>query len=59
MTLITVYRNNEGDKVTIHECNTCGTYYSVCPPVGVHEQEAWDDCLAPDCPSYDLKRDLD
>ena len=37
-----------------HFCDTCGRYFEICPP-----SDTWKNCMAKDCPSYDLDCDLD
>ena len=47
--------NEFGVTVSVHTCWACGDEFTVCPPAG----EDWGGCMAPNCPSYDPKRDAD
>jgi hypothetical protein len=50
--------NEYGTPVSIHACWSCGQEFTVCP-AREPSAEGWDDCLAPECPSYDQGRDAD
>lgn len=50
--------NEYGTPVSAHVCQTCGAEFTVCPPVD-DGRPGWDNCLAPECPSYDVTRDAD
>lgn len=50
-------RNEYGTPVTVMTCTACGHAFSVCPTV---DPDEWGrECLADECPSYDLGRDVD
>ena len=51
--------NEYGTPVSVHVCATCGAPFTVCPAIAEEEAHAWEDCLAPNCPSYDPERDVD
>lgn len=52
------YDNNQyGTKVSVHICDTCGDKFTVCPAVG--DKPSWENCLRPECASYDPSRDAD
>ena len=52
------YATNEyGTSVTKYWCDTCGEEYTVCP--SPENDDEWNNCLSPDCPSYDSGRDID
>ena len=52
------YDNNKyGTKISVHICDACGKKFTVCPEVG--ERPGWENCLAPECKSYDSNRDVD
>jgi len=47
--------NENGIPVADYVCDTCGVDYSICPIP--ESNDAWNNCLAPECASYDPKRD--
>ena len=49
--------NEYGTLVGVFECDTCGTEYTVCP--NPTNPDNFQNCLAPSCDSYDIKRDVD
>lgn len=51
--------NEYGTPVAEFVCKTCGKPYTVCPVPKPRSERAWENCLAPECPSYDPKRDAD
>ncbi len=51
-------KNEHGVLVSIHECGACGTEFTVCPGIEP-EKEGWENCLLPECGSYDPERDVD
>lgn len=52
--------NEYGTEVTAITCRECGDRFTVCPAVPLDEvvTRGWDVCLAPECPSYDITRDI-
>lgn len=49
---------NEYDVPVAHyRCATCGALYTITP--APEQDEHWDNCLAPECASYDPSRDID
>ena len=48
----------EGIRTSLHECETCGVDFTLCPAVGPAEP-GWENCLTDDCSSYDAHRDMD
>jgi hypothetical protein len=50
-------KNEYGNTVSVHWCETCGEEFTVCPPV--RDTDAWRGCLRPECTSYDPERDAD
>ncbi len=49
-------RNESNTPISIHICDTCGEEFTVCPLV---ENDGWENCLGPECSSYDKSRDVD
>ena len=49
--------NEYGTSVSEYLCETCFTTFTVCP--AQPDDKQWENCLGPDCPSYDGKRDAD
>ena len=49
-------RNEFNTKTSVHICECCGGRFTVCPSV---ENEGWENCLGPECSSYDPARDAD
>ena len=47
-----------GTPVSIHQCETCGRWVTLCPAVKQRDP-AWQNCLALNCDSYDVTRDVD
>jgi hypothetical protein len=47
--------NEYGSPVTYKVCATCGKEFTTCPPSTTFGPN----CLGPDCPSYDIERDVD
>lgn len=50
--------NEYGTPVTVARCKDCGTVFTVCPVVLPERESQWMGCLADDCPSYDIERDI-
>lgn len=40
-------------------CRACGRPFTVTPEPPPEIEDQWLDCLADDCPSYDIGRDVD
>jgi len=54
------YSKNEcGTRIALHKCDTCGIEYTVTAPKADYSPENFQDCLAPECASYDVNRDMD
>jgi hypothetical protein len=51
--------NEYGTKVAEYRCTSCGALFTVCPAPTANEDEYWTGCTAPECGSYDPKRDID
>lgn len=51
--------NKYGTPVTVFWCDTCGVEYTVCPKPKPEREHKWNDCLSPECDSYDPDRDAD
>ena len=51
--------NEQGTPVSVHDCQTCGGEFTLCPLVPDDKAHEWPDCLEPDCDSYDPHRDAD
>jgi len=49
--------NEFGTKTSHHICKTCGAKFSICP--SVLGKDGWENCMAPECESYDPSRDVD
>lgn len=49
--------NEHGTPVSIGTCTTCRRQFSVCPATTI--EQFGSECLADDCASYDLARDVD
>jgi len=57
MAYLAATSNEYGVAVGVFRCDTCGEDFTICPkPADV---QAWPNCLAPDCASYDQERDID
>jgi len=50
------HHNEHGVLVSEHICDTCNKEFTVTPSV---ENTGWENCMDPDCESYDPKRDAD
>ncbi len=50
-------KNEFGTTISTHICDTCGERFTVCP--SATGKEGWENCLAEECASYDIKRDAD
>lgn len=50
--------NDHGTPVSLHKCDTCGTEFTVCPVIR-DDQDGWENCMLPECASYDPERDVD
>jgi hypothetical protein len=51
--------NQYGTPVAEGCCDTCGRYYTVVPIPEPEHWRCWNNCLRPDCDSYDITRDAD
>ena len=51
--------NEYGTGTTLYLCDSCGRSYTVCPAINPEKDANWNNCLAPDCGSYDPSRDMD
>ena len=51
-------KNEYGTPVSVHRCEACGEVFRVCP-AAKPGQAGWENCLGPDCSSYDPTRDAD
>lgn len=49
--------NEYGMLVSVHECETCGCEFTMCP--AIKDDKNWKHCLSLDCDSYDSERDVD
>jgi len=52
---IEIRRNEYGTFVSVHHCAACGREFTICPPSSTYG----DDCILPECASYDPSRDAD
>jgi len=60
MSALPISVNEYGALVSVLTCAQCGREVTVCPALGDDWRERWGDgCLADNCPSYDLSRDVD
>lgn len=50
--------NEDRIKVSKHKCDTCGDEFTVCPAYG-EGSAGFENCLSPECASYDPNRDLE
>jgi len=50
--------NEFGTPVSNHVCATCGVEFTICPAIPDGET-GWENCLAPECDSYDSHRDAE
>ena len=49
--------NEYGTRILVKRCKTCNTRFTVCPrPDNLDD---WENCMAPECASYDKSRDVD
>ncbi len=53
-----IARNEYGTPVGVHQCSTCGHYFTTCPTTDQRDPY-WQDCLSLECDSYDVERDVD
>ena len=51
--------NDYGRQVSEFKCEACGRVFTVCPAVSPKGREQWAGCLADECPSYDIGRDVE
>lgn len=51
--------NEHGTPLTVFRCEFCDKEFSVIPAVPDINLDNWKGCTAPDCESYDEKRDVD
>lgn len=51
--------NKKGTRRSIHKCESCGTIFKVIPAIPITKSKDWDECMTPDCESYDPSRDAD
>ena len=51
--------NEHGTPVTFHTCQDCGNEFTVCPAVPGNKHDQWVRCLAWECPSYVVMRDVE
>jgi len=57
---LTTHADDEyGAPVLAAVCTACGRPFTVCPAPPPEKADQWRECLADDCPSYDLSRDVD
>jgi len=40
-------------------CGACGRTFTVTPAITDPTEPAWDNCMAPECPSYTIDRDVE
>ncbi len=54
--------NHKGTPISGSHCLSCGTFFTVCPAaksLDEHLAEGqWSGCMAPNCVTYDLDRDM-
>lgn len=50
--------NEYGTPVSEFICETCGGKFTVCPAVEEDKRDNWQNCLAEECDSYDIDRDV-
>ncbi len=58
MTTIREYPNEHGTGTSVHCCETCGIEFTVTPKAP-NNGEGYENCLYPECDSYDPHRDMD
>lgn len=58
MTYLGQQVNEFGTPVGTFECDTCGGGYTICPEPPVEQRWMWQNCMAPECESYDVSRDV-
>lgn len=53
--------NKHGTGTSFMKCDTCDMEYSVIPKIPQEERhdKGWQNCLTPECPSYDPHRDAE
>lgn len=67
MSTLVITHNEHGTPVADFTCKTCGSTFTVTGgvPEGKNPEEqaqwaeGWQNCLGPECPSYDPNRDVD
>ena len=50
--------NEYGTPVSAFDCATCNDRFTICPEPPVEERWMWQNCMAPECESYDVSRDV-
>lgn len=58
MTYLRQQVNEFGTSVSAFECDTCGAGYTICPEPLVEQRWMWQNCMTPECQSYDVSRDV-
>lgn len=58
MSKIREYKNKHGTLTSSHICDTCGQSFTITPSAPGNG-EGYENCLAPECDSYDPHRDVD
>lgn len=58
MATIKEYPNEHGTRTSVHRCETCAVEFTV-TPAAQNDGIGYENCLSPDCDSYDPHRDVD
>jgi len=49
--------NEHGTPVSLFQCESCATTFTVCPAVPEDRRDQWTGCMADGCATYDEARD--
>ena len=58
MSYVGVERNEYGTPVSTFDCDKCGGRFTICPEPPEDQRWMWQHCMAPECESYDVSRDV-
>lgn len=58
MTYAGIELNDYGNPRSVFLCDTCGGRYTIDPEPPVGDRWMWQDCMAPECESFDITRDV-
>lgn len=59
MTHLAETYNEHGTPVSLFQCESCPSTFTVCPAVPEDRRDQWTGCMADGCSTYDESRDGD